>query len=168
MYIDSMNRLSNIPPISEQLKQMKADVNANKGGLNNQRFLTLSIEREFSLCERSCIYFKDNIPFCDWIRLTSSQMRCNSRVGNNREIGVDGKKIKYKKTSDEISLRKQTEKFMKVALKVDREEKEKEKKAAIIRRKRRVKAALEAIKQDQIIMEDDVLGKPKYNITSLI
>ena len=62
MYIDSMNRLSNMPPISEQLKKMKADVNSNKGGLNNQRSLTLSIERHFSSCDRSCVYFKDNMP----------------------------------------------------------------------------------------------------------
>jgi hypothetical protein len=151
---------------------MKRDVSSIKvrrGQLKPGESTVLGLERGAPACKYGeCVYSFDNLPFCDWIRNTCSESKCVAKTSDNRAIGVDGRKIKYRVTSDEISLKKQVIRFMKVAVKVDKEERKKERRAAIERQRCKVRQIVQEIEEERALTEMDVVGASKYNITSLV
>lgn len=95
------------------------------------------------------------------------ERRCLGRTSDNKGIGVDGRKIKYKETKDEKVLKKRVREFLRVAVVIDRKERDKEERVARERRKRKIKRIIEKIDKDQI-NQVDIIGSSQYNIKSLI
>lgn len=167
-----MGRTENIPPLGDQLTLMKRDVSSIKvrrGLFKPREFTVLGLDRGAPACKYGeCVFSFDNLPFCDWIRDTCSESKCVAKTSDNRAIGVDGRKIKYKVTSDEILLKRQVTRFMKVAVKVDKKERKKERRAAIERQRRKARQIVQEIEEERVLMEMDVVCAFKYNITSLV
>ena len=161
-----------MPPLGDQVVQMKRDVSSVKSGRglsSHKEHTVLGLERVSPSCKYGeCVFSFDNLLFCDWIRETCSESKCVARTSDNRAIGVDGKKIKYKVTSDEVSLKKRVSRFMKVAVQVDKNERKKERKAAIERRRRRIRKVMQEIEEEQALTEMDVVCASKYKIKSLV
>ena len=167
-----MGRSKNILPLEVQVKRMKTDVasvdrKSSQAILNDFVLLTTEKGNSSSCKYGTCVYSYDNNFDCTWLRETFCETRGIGRAVNNRSIGVDSRKIKYRETPDEVSLKKRVRKFLKVAVKIDKQENAKEKKAIKAMRKRKIKRVMEEIDKYRI-GEADIVGGSQYKIKSLI
>lgn len=167
-----MGRSKNIPPLEFQIKRMKTNVASvirKRGQAILCDFALLTTEKSSaSSCKYgSCVYSYDNNFDCTWLRETFCETRCVGRAVSNRAIGVDSRKIKYRETPDEVLLKKRVRKFLKVAVEIDKQENEKEKKAIKAMRKRKIKKVMEEIDKYKL-NEADIVGGSPYKIKSLI
>jgi len=168
-----MGRSENIPPLDVQIKRMKqavASVNKKVGLRASLESSLLIGERQSSNCKyTSCAYSSNNMFDCTWLQDIRCERQCLGRATDNRVIGVDGRKIKYRETPDEVALKKRVRKFLKVAMKIDKQEREKEIRAERARRMRQIRRVVDKIENEKArVSKVDIVGAPQYNIKSLI
>lgn len=131
-------------------------------------------EEDKCVKQGSCVFFEVD-PSCKWLRENGCASKCKIRALSNRDIGVDGNKIKYRPTREEAKLKGKLLKTLRQAQAIEDQIHRQEVVAALRARNKKmmelmwgIKSILKDDQSDDTMTEEKPTVSKYSNLKSLI